>query len=142
MMRAGAFLFGLFFCSMGLIALLGVYGYLPAQQSFGWSAKVMATLGTGVFLCAGIGMLLFALGMNDTAAKSAGFALLFFLLTFNWIAFGPGERNFTRTTRSTFTPTSTHRASEAEGRTVFGIVTGLLDLLVIYGFVSARRYKS
>lgn len=140
-LRISAFLFGLPFTAMGVLVVLTVFGYLPAASSFAWPAKVMTVLGAAVFVCAGLGMLLFGMGANRLAAQTAGMSLVFFLLTFNWIAFGPGERSFTRKTQSSFSATTVSKVSETEGRLVFGIITGLVDLLVVYGFISARRRR-
>lgn len=88
-------------------------------------------------------MLLFGMGINHLAAKAVGLSLLFFLLTFNWIAFGPGERNFTRKTQSDLTgTTTTSRISNTEGRLVFGVIVGLVDLLLVYAIVKVKRHKA
>ncbi len=134
--------FGLCFVAMGVVALLSVFGYLPSRQDFTVSAQILAVLAAGVFVFAGIGMLLVGFRINQLAAKSAGISLLFFVLGFNWIAFGPGDRNFTRKTSSSLTSTTTRAVSETEGRMVFGIVAGAANLLIIYGFVRARRHKA
>ena len=140
--RVGAVLFGLLFASMGVMVLLAVLGYLPSRQALTLPAKIVMTLTTGVFIFAGVGILLFGIGATRVAAKTAAFALLFFLLTFNWIAFGPGERSFSRKIGSNFTATSATKISETEGRIVFGVFAGLMDLLLIYGFVRAKKSKS
>lgn len=140
--RLGALLAGALFTAMGVLVVLTVLGYLPSAKDFAWSARVMAMLGAATFVFAVLGMLLFGAGANRLAPLAAGLALLCFLLTFNWIAFGPGERDFTRKTQSSFSATTVSQVSETEGRLVFGVITGLVDLLIVYGFVSARRRRN
>ena len=101
--------------------LLSISGYLPAGESPDFSAKILTGIASAVFVLAGLGMLLFGFGANRFAGMAAGLSLLLFLLAFNWIAFGPGERNFTRKVHSDFNGTSISKASETEGRAVFGI---------------------
>lgn len=102
----------------------------------------MTTLGACVFIFTGIGLMLFSLGVTQTAAKAGVAALFFFLLTFNWIAFGPGERHFTRKISSSFATTSVSKPSEMEEKVVFGIIAGLMDLLVLYGLLKSRSRKT
>ncbi len=68
-------------------------------------------------------------------------ALCAFIATFNWIAFGPGERNFTKSTSfsgpvvsSSVSSGKKQTASETEGRLVFGIFAGAMDALILFGF--------
>lgn len=140
--RIGASLFGLAFATMAIFVLLAVFGYFPADQTFTLSTKVTTVFGGMTFVCAGLGMILFGIGVKRLAAGAGGLSLLFFLLTFNWISFGPGERNFTRKTQSSLTATTVKPVSEIEGRLVFGAVTGFVDLLIIYAIMKARREKS
>lgn len=140
--RIGALFFGLFFTSLGSIALLSISGYLPAGESPDFSAKILTGIASAVFVLAGLGMLLFGFGANRFAGMAAGLSLLLFLLAFNWIAFGPGERNFTRKVHSDFNGTSISKASETEGRAVFGIFAGLMDLALVYGLVRSKNRKT
>ena len=137
--RLGALIFGIPFAAMGIIVLLNTYGYFPTHQVVPFSTKAMTTLGACVLIFAGAGMVLFSLGITQAAARAGVMASLFFLLTFNWIAFGPGERHFIRKISSSFTATSVSKPSEMEGRVVFGIIAGLMDLLVVYSLLKSRR---
>ena len=87
-------------------------------------------------------MLLFSIKRSRSVTNFIGISLLLFLLAFNWIAFGPGERNFTRKTKSSFTKPTVNQVSEPEARGVFGVFAGLLDLLVIYGLAKSGRNKT
>ena len=124
---------------MGIIVLLNTYGYFSTHQVVPFSTKAMTTLGACVLIFAGAGMVLFSLGITQAAARAGVMASLFFLLTFNWIAFGPGERHFIRKISSSFTATSVSKSSETEGRVVFGLIAGLMDLLVVYSLLKSRR---
>lgn len=74
--------------------------------------------------------------MSRTFKKIAGFfgaiAMLSFVLIFNWAAFGSGERNFTSKTNVNGYTTS-EKVSETEGRIVFGLFAGAMDLIIFYG---------
>ena len=139
LIRLGALIFGIPFAAMGIIVLLNTYGYFSTHQVVPFSTKAMTTLGACVLIFAGAGMVLFSLGITQAAARAGVMASLFFLLTFNWIAFGPGERHFIRKISSSFTATSVSKSSETEGRVVFGLIAGLMDLLVVYSLLKSRR---
>jgi hypothetical protein len=57
----------------------------------------------------------------------------------NWIAFGPGERQFSGTISLPFSAYSS-RASELTGRIVFGISALILDVLIVYMLIMALRW--
>lgn len=142
--RIGAVLGGCLFAFLGAVALASVLGYLPSKVPSTGSYRVFGSMASSVFICAGLGMALFGLGWGQAAARLGGVALLCFVLTFNWIAFGPGERQFTRKTSTSLassTTTSTSPASELEGRVVFGIFALLMDAVLVYGLVAGRRGK-
>lgn len=139
--RLAAILFGVLVTLLGLIALLGTIGLVPGPKEQTWSAQVFGMAASAVFVCAGAGVTLFGLRRERPAAKAGGFALLAFVLAFNWIAFGPGERQFKRQVTTSWSGKHSSTASELEGRTVFGIVALLMDGVLIYGLVAGRRKK-
>ncbi len=57
---------------------------------------------------------------------------LFFLILFNWVAFGPGEREFSISVSIPFVSADFERGNEILGRLFFGIPTFLVDLVVVY----------
>lgn len=101
---------------------------------------LIACVGT-VFGAAGLAMVAFGLARAGAAGRIAACALLAFVVTFNWIAFAPGERSFERKTSSSFSALERKAVSESEGRTVFGVVALLMDALIVYGFVAQHRRK-
>lgn len=140
--RFGAVLVGCLFAFLGGVALASVLGYMPSKVPSTWSYRVFGSMASSVFICAGLGMLLFGLGWAKAAARLGGVAMLCFVLTFNWIAFGPGERQFTSKTSSSFTAEKTSPTSELEGRLVFGIVSLLMDGVIVYGLVVGRSRQN
>lgn len=134
--------FGLCFAALGTVALLSVLGVLPSKVPPTAAYRVFGLCASTVFITAGLGVVLFGLGFQRVAAKAGGVALLAFLLAFNWIAFGPGERTFTRKLSSSLTAPSVSQVPEWEGRTVFGIVALLMDAVLVFGVVRGRRSSS
>ena len=142
MTRILAIPFGLFFAALGTIALLSVLGVLKSSVPTTYTYQVFGVCASAVFIASGIGVALFGLGLHRVAAQLGGLALLFFLITFNWIAFGPGDRKFTTKTSSSFSKVVVRPASELEGRFVFGLVALLMDSILIYGLVKGHRNKT
>ena len=140
--RIGALIFGLPFTAFGVLAALAAFGYIPSSRALNLSSQLTSALASGVFISAGAAMVLFGFRRGRLAANFAGVSFLLFLLAFNWIAFGPGERNFTRKTSSSFIKTTSSQASETEGRVAFGILAGLMDLLLVYGLAKSSRNKT
>lgn len=134
---------GALFMAMGLV----VMGLASDRPTAGASAPqvpaaILWLTGT-VFFAAGFGMFMFRF-FPRLATASGLIALCAFTAVFNWIAFGPGERHFTRTTSSTtgaVTSSKESAASELEGRLVFGAVAGLLDLVIVAGLYQALRHR-
>lgn len=119
---------GALFMAMGLV-VMGLASDRPAAGASAPQvpAAILWLTGT-VFFAAGFGLI----------------ALCAFTAVFNWIAFGPGERHFTRTTSSTtgaVTSSKESAVSELEGRLVFGAVAGLLDLVIVAGIYQALRHR-
>ncbi|QIL21068.1 hypothetical protein [Thermomonas sp. HDW16] len=134
--------FGLLFVAGGLLALLTVTGAIPGEMPRTWYAQVFSITASVTFALAGIGFVFFGFGMKKTAVTIGALALLFFVIAFNWIAFGPGERNFTRTITFNGTVSRATAVSEFEGRAVFGGFALLLDLMVVGGLVKGIRSKT
>lgn len=91
-----------------------------------------------VFLSGGLWLLLVRVARGLAGAFGVT-AFLSFVLLFNWIAFGPGERHFTSKTSTTIGMAAHQDVSETEGRVVFGIFAGAMDLLIAYGMVMSLR---
>jgi hypothetical protein len=134
---------GAFFMAMGFVVMAAASGQFPVSASGPRVPAAILWLTGTVFFAAGFGMFMFRF-LPRLAAASALIALCAFIAIFNWIAFGPGERHFTRTTSTTSGAVSSAKkapASELEGRLVFGIVAGLLDLMIIAGVYHALRHR-
>jgi hypothetical protein len=139
-----AVLFGGAFTAAGALVYALLLGHIPASpNAMHVPPAILWLIGT-VFFAAGIGMLLFRI-----TPKIAGFcaliALCAFVATFNWIAFGPGERHFTKRTTVSgpgISSSKQHPASETEGRLVFGIFAGAMDALILFGLYKALMHRA
>ncbi|MDD4928923.1 MAG: hypothetical protein PHP85_06565 [Gallionella sp.] len=126
----------------GVIAA-ALLGYVPMNAS-GVKVPLFVLWATAlVFLFAGFAMLLSRLSSVIAGWFALG-SLLCFVLIFNWIAFGPGERSFTSRSGMGAGGMSSSRsspASETEGRIVFGIFAGGMDALIAYGLIASLRRR-
>lgn len=145
MLRIASCLFGLVFCLGGLMALAATQGWVPSAQVMNPATMVFTLMGAVLFTAAGLGLVLWGLGLAAWAARMAVLAALAFVLSFNWIAFGPGERRFTGGVSASAPlvgAEATRPMSEAEGRTVFGLFSLALDglaLLAVAAWWRGRR---
>lgn len=134
---------GLFFAAMGLLIFAMLLGQVPGGSKAGNAPTALLWLAGTVFFSAGLGMMLYRF-LPRPAAFCALISLCSFVAIFNWIAFGPGERNFTKSTSTStgaVTATKKNAASEIEGRIVFGLVAGLLDALILFGIYQSVRAR-
>src|SRR3989344_3769521 len=122
-------IFGPAFAAAGIAIIMSV-NLLVLKNSIQVPEWLIYVFGI-LFLTAGIGLLLARI-----FKKLAGFfgiiAMLSFVLIFNWVAFGPGERNFTSETNIGGYTTS-EKVSETEGRIVFSLFAGAMDLVILSG---------
>lgn len=122
---------------MGLLVAGLLTGHVPAQTGALRVPASLLWLTALLFCSAGLGLML-SRWLPKPAAFCGVIAFCCFVGLFNWIAFGPGEREFTRGKSGTVgTP-----VSETEGRLVFGLFAGALDALILYGvYRGFRRLK-
>ncbi|GAB6197088.1 hypothetical protein PAGU2595_024070 [Lysobacter xanthus] len=141
-MRIPAVVFGLCFLAAGVVCYYSVFQWATnASQRSPWDVALIACVGT-VLGAAGAAMVAFGLGRAGAAGMMAAYSLLAFVLTFNWVAFAPGERPFVRKTSRSFSGLERKAVSESEGRAVFGVAALLMDTLILYGFIAQRRRKA
>lgn len=130
---------GAIFMAFGLFVYVALLGLMPGKPLvFNVPTAVIWLIAT-VFFCAGIGIAVYRF-LPGFAGACGFISLLAFIAVFNWIAFGPGERSFTRTSSmgsGNVTITKKSSTSEIEGRIVFGLVAGFFDVLLLFGL-----YKS
>jgi hypothetical protein len=129
-------LFGGVLVAVGSAIVAVALGHVPARMNA--PPWVVASAG-GVFIAGG-GLLVFE-AFPVTAAFKKALHILFIAalaLPFNWTAFGPGEREFNRTTSINGVAYSTP-ASETGGRIAFGIGAVVLDLIVVAFVVALLR---
>ena len=139
-----ALLFGGAFSAAGLLVYALLLGHIPTSPgAMQVPPTILGLVGT-VFFAAGLGMMLFRF-MPKFAGYCALVALCAFVATFNWIAFGPGERNFSKRTAVSAPGVSSVKkqpASETEGRLVFGIFAGTMDALILFGLYKAWMIRA
>ncbi len=148
-LRIAAVLFGMFFVLGGAIAFLSIAGIVHGAEAATATSRALIGITGLLFSSAGIGIILYGLGAPRLAAALGLVALLLFVLVFNWIAFGPGERNFRRGVSASLGGVAQGQASgrqavsEVEGRVVFGAFALAMDALlvgiVVYPRLSRRR---
>lgn len=135
---------GAFFAAGGLLVIAALLGMFPGKPLGPDAPVAVMWLIATVFLGAGIGIAVYQF-LPRVAGTCAGIALLAFVATFNWVAFGPGERNFTKSSSVSSGGVGSakkSKASEFEGRLVFGLVAGAFDALILYGLYSAARTRA
>jgi hypothetical protein len=128
----GEFLFAAVFGAAGLALLSIAIGWidLPAQ-SMEAPRWVLGAAGI-MFLAGGFVPMTIRRGPNAWQSRLIGAVVLLALAAiFNWIAFGPGSRQFTST--FSFGGSTGQRAAvgESSGRMIFGVIAVLIDLLVV-----------
>ena len=128
---------GLAMTAMGLgIVALGVV-YLVQDPRKLVSGEV-AALPAGVAFAAGGAMLALPERLVRTRALVGALLITAFALTGDWIAFGPGERQFSGGFSSG--PVAVHLSpGETLGRVVFGIGAVIMDVLAVLVWVRLLR---
>lgn len=139
--RLGALAFGLVAIAIATIAFLAALGYVPSETPFTSVSRAATIVVALIFALAGVSVALLGFGHRAFGMRMAVAAMFAFLLAFNWVAFGPGERRFTRTVSVGSSRGAGVQASELEGRVVFGIVAGLGDLLLLISIMSWVRRR-
>lgn len=118
-------------------------GMMPGNPAVSQFPPAIVWLIGSVFVCAGGGIAVYQF-LPRIAGWCALIALLAFVAIFNWVAFGPGERHFSKSTTTgggSVTATKKGSASEIEGRLVFGLFAGLLDVLILYGIYGTIKVR-
>jgi len=138
-------LFGGAFTAVGLLiyALL-LSGILTQPDAMKVPAVILWLIGTVMF-SAGLGMMCLRF-MPKFAGFCTQITLYAFIAVFNWVAFGPGERQFTTRTSASgpgISYSTKQPVSETTGRLVFGIFAGAMDAVILFGLYKAlkRRLK-
>ncbi len=128
---------------MGLLIFATLLDLMPGKAPAIHAPPAILWLGGTIFFSAGLGIALYRF-LPKPAAFCALISLCSFVAIFNWIAFGPGERNFTKSTSTSTGAVSTTRkstASEIEGRIVFGLAAGIFDALILFGLYKSVKAR-
>jgi hypothetical protein len=136
MLRMTAIPFGILFMLGAALLVSAARGVVPGAPPFTagdwpWVATV-----TAIFATFGIGCVLWGLGSDATATIlircSVAIVAAGFILALNWVAFGPGIRQFGISAAPLGGVVPMDAATNAwAGRTAFGIVAVGLDLIVL-----------
>jgi len=124
----------------GFLAGIGLHWipYDPAKiHAPGWIIVICGSM----FVAGGVAMLRTTTGRGASSQPFLGVAILICLtIVAHWVAFGAGERHFTRTTSINDVEFASGPVDEHAGRIVFGAGAVILDL-VLAAVVIARLRK-
>lgn len=140
--KSGMIWFGLFSMSMGLIPILSAADIILTDESSFNAPRWVVSLAGFVFISAGISVTLMD-PIFDAIREKWWFTylnhlgwygvLLCMVIILNWVAFGPGERQFSGGISIPFITIWTDRASEWSGRVVFALSALLMDIILLWG---------
>jgi hypothetical protein len=135
-----AWLFALAFWTAGLAIIAVALGWIPvAPQDIHAPRWVVGAAGA-TFIAGGLAPFAAQWGPSSKLSQIVGASVVLPLtLVANWVAFGPGVRQFSGGLSFGFFAVSQH-SSELSGRIAFGIGAILLDILVVANVV--RRLKN
>ena len=150
----GAIAFGVLFMACGTYPVLAGLGMVPMNPTPGTPAWVVVATG-GMFILAGLAIIVdYAMAgplqADGSLPESAplflrvtqyvlGLAIVGLMFAvFAWIAFGPGQRQFSSSISLPFW-SSSGRSSERSGRIAFGIGAGFMGLFLVLAAVSGAK---
>lgn len=147
-MRMAAIPFGVSFLFGAAMLVSAACGVVPSAQTFtavGW--PWVATV-TTIFATLGLGCALWGLGFDAMAAVlircTVAIVAAGFILALNWVAFGPGVRQFGISVGpaggNAHAIPMDAATNEWAGRTVFGIVAAVFELILLLVGVSWGVY--
>jgi hypothetical protein len=127
----GAWLFALAFWIVGLSIIGVALGWIPiAAQDIHAPRWIVGAAGV-TFIAGGFAPLAARWGPSSVISQTVGAGVVLPLtLVANWVAFGPGVRQFSGGLSFGFFAVS-QRTSEMSGRIAFGIGAILLDILIV-----------
>lgn len=148
MLRMAAIPFGFSFLFGAALLVFAACGVVPSAHAFTAGELPWIVAVSAIFATLGIGCMLWGLGFDAMAAIlircSIAIVAAGFILAMNWVAFGPGIRQFGISVgplggNASAVPMDA-ATNELAGRTVFGIVAAVFDLIVLSVGVSWGVY--
>ena len=139
MLRAAAIVFGASFLFGAAVIVLAACGVVPSAQGFTAGQLPLPVFVTAIFATVGTGCVLWGLGFDAIAAIlircSVAMVAAGFILALNWVAFGPGAREFGISVGlpggiGGLAPMDA-KTNEWVGRSFFGIVAAVFDVIVL-----------
>jgi len=136
----GRYAIGTACCLLG-VGLLAVSAMIFLQDSAGgWSSEAIAGAGAGAVFAFGGAVMLTPPGGGRLRLVFAALLVTSWALATDWIAFGPGVRQFT--TSISRSGSESFPVDPWKGRIMFGIVAVLLDLFAVgLWYVLIRRWR-
>ena len=126
---------------MGAFIVLMALDIIPSDESAFHVPRWVVAVAGAVFMVGGMAVIwqsAFAhlqetIWYRTVSHLFAAGIFLCFSLVFNWVAFGPGERQFSNSILIPFVSLELGDADFSAGRFFFGIFALLLDIAVLYG---------
>lgn len=144
----GRMILGFFSLVMGLVVMAVAADILPADESSIHAPRWVLSAAGLIFVLCGV-LVFLSMGTQERGHTAGGKSLeivqtligngviTLFALILSWIAFGPGERQFSSTISLPFISISSADANELSGRICFGTFAVLLDGLTVWVWVHA-----
>ncbi|KAA3647781.1 MAG: hypothetical protein DWQ07_02010 [Chloroflexi bacterium] len=125
---------------MGAFIVLLSLDIIPSDESAFHAPRWVVAVAGGVFKVAGMAVIWqnsFTHLQETTWYQTVSHLLiggifLSFALVFNWVAFGPGEREFSSSVSIPFISVENTGSNASSGRFFFGVFALMLDIGVIY----------
>ena len=138
--------FGLLFMAVGSFIIFSALDIIPTDESSFYAPRWVVAAAGWLFFAAGLTVSLMDSRL-DVFRQSwwfywmhglAGLSIIFmFAFLLNWVAFGPGEREFSGGISIPFITISFDKANEFLGRVVFGIGALFFDVILVYSIGGA-----
>ena len=138
----GEWLFAFAFWMAGLAIIALALGWIPAPPEYFHAPRWVVAVAGAAFVSGGFAPLAARLGPASLLSQFVGGGVVVPLtLIANWVAFGPGSRQFSGGLSIGGLAMSPASTSELAGRVVFGFGAVLLDIFVIAIVIRVLRGK-
>ena len=133
--------------SVFLLAGLAIFavacGWIAVDPARVSAPRWVLAITAAMFCAGGFVPMTIRLGADAWQTRLVGAVVLLALAAiFNWIAFGPGPRQFTSTFSLGGSPIDRAAAGERTGRIIFGVAAALIDVYVVAVAVRWARDNS
>ena len=138
--------FGLIFMLSGAFIIFSSVNIIPTEESSFHAPRWVVAIAGLIFFNAGLVVAMMDSRLDVFRDKwwfywlhgLAGMSIIFFFVfIFNWVAFGPGDREFSMSISIPFVSLDFDKANEFLGRAVFGLAALFMDAIVLFAFGGA-----